>query len=450
LPQSIVLAHISEPYYPSHDVFAKANHKIVYFFRIMSEYQEGESIMQNGLNEVVIVGATRTPIGKYGGILTNLASYDMGSLVLQEIIKRVKFDSSLVDDVVMGCAYQSGHYLNTARQALLRAGFPFEVPGVTIDRQCISGLEAIAHGMRMIQTGDASVVLAGGSENMSNLPYYILNARWGYRLGNGILYDWFTDASETVSGPPERVGKLTMGYTAENVADQYGLSREDLDNFAIISQQKAAKAIDEGKFKEEIMPVEIPQRKGQTMVIDTDEHPRPDTTLERLAKLPPIFKEGGMVTAGNSCGMNDAAAVVALMSRQKAEELGLECWARVVSYAVAGVDPRYMGIGPVPATDAALKKAGLEMKDIDLIELNEAFAAQAIAVIREWENRGLRSQDIINVNGGAIALGHPIGATGGRLVVTLIHEMRRRDSRLGIASACVGGGMGGTLIIERL
>ncbi len=234
------------------------------------------------------------------------------------------------------------------------------------------------------------------------------------------------------------------------MAERYGLSRNELDEYSLLSHQKAIRAIDGGRFRAEITPVEVQQAKGQKVVVDTDEHPRRDTSLERLAKLSAIFKEGGMVTAGNSCGMNDAAAVLVLMSREKAESLGMECRARVVSHAVAGVDPRYMGIGPVPSTDLALKKAGLELKDIDLIELNEAFAAQAIAVQREWDSRGLRSRDIVNVNGGGVALGHPIGATGARLAVTLLYEMERRDLRWGLASACVGGGMGGTLIIERL
>lgn len=403
--------------------------------------------MSEKKTEVVIVGGVRTPIGKYGGNLTDMASYELGSAVLKEIASRCKLDMSLVEDVVMGCAYQSGHYPNTARQALLRAGYPDSVPGVTVERQCISGLEALAYGMRMIQTGDASVVIAGGAENMSNLPYYALGARNGYRLGHGIFYDWFTDASETVSGPPERVGKITMGYTAENVAERYGLTRKHLDEYALLSQQKAAKAMALGKFKEEIVPVEVKKGK-QKLLVEADEHPRPDTTMEGLAKLQPLFKEGGMVTAGNSCGMNDAAAAVVLMSREKAESLGMKPWARIVSYAVAGVDPKYMGVGPVPATDAALKKAGINLADIDLIELNEAFAAQALADLLEWEKRGLRSRDIVNVNGGAIALGHPIGATGARLIVSLTHEMRRRGARWGLATACVGGGMGGAMIVE--
>lgn len=405
--------------------------------------------MADKINDVVIVGGTRTAVGRYGGSLTNLASYELASVVLKEVVNRSKLEVSIIDDVVLGSSYQSGHYPNTARQAVLRAGFPVEVPGVTIDRQCVSGLEAIAHGMRMIQTGDASVVLAGGAENMSNLPYYTIGSRWGHRLGHSTFYDWFSDASETVSGPPERVGKLSMGLTAENVAQRYGLTRKELDEYSLSSHHKAIKAIDTGKFKEEITSIEV-QKGRENFLMDTDEHPRRDASLEAMLKLKPIFKEGGCVTAGNSCGMNDAAAALVLMSREKAESLGKTPWARLVAYAVAGVDPAYMGIGPVPSTDLALRKANLQMKDIELIELNEAFAAQAIAVLREWESRGLRSRDIVNVNGGGIALGHPIGATGARLIVTLLYEMRRRRSHYGLASACVGGGMGATLIVERL
>lgn len=407
--------------------------------------------MSDQKKEVVIIGAVRTPIGKYGGGLTELASYDLGCIVLKEIMKRLDLKPALVGDVVIGCAYQSGHYLNTARQALLRAGFPDEVPGVTIDRQCVSSLEAIAHAMREIQTGEASFILAGGAENMSNLPYYTLKSRWGFKAGHGVFYDWWIDASETVSGPPERVGKLTLGLTAENVAELYKLTRLELDEFALHSQQKTARAMAEGKFKDEIVTVETGIGKDKKPIfVSVDEHPRPSTTMESLAKLPPIFKQGGVVTAGNACGLNDAAAVVALTSREAAAKLGKKPLARLVSYAVVGVDPRYMGIGPVPATDKALSKAGLEMKDIDLFEVNEAFAAQSVAIIHEWQKRGLRSVELVNVNGGAIALGHPIGATCARLVTSMVYEMARRDMRYGVVSACVGGGMGAALIIEKL
>jgi len=401
------------------------------------------------MTDVVIVDAIRTAIGTYGGTLTYVNSYELGAVVLQEIVRRTGIDPATVDDVVMGSAYQSGHYPNCARQAVFRAGFPVEVPAFTVDRQCISGLEAISNGAMQIQTGNAEIVLAGGAENMSNLPYYVLDARWGYRLDHGVLYDWFTDASGTVSGPEERFGKLTMGLTAENVAERYSISREELDEYALLSHHKAIEAIDKGEFSQEITPVEARQRKGKALIFDTDEHPRRDTSIEKLGKLPPIFKEGGKVTAGNSCGMNDAAAIVALMSAEKAQEMGFEPMAKIRAFAVAGIDPAYMGLGPVPATVKALKKAGLELKDIDLIELNEAFAAQAIAVLREYEELGLRDTRIVNVNGGAIALGHPIGCTGTRLVTTLVHEMKRRGVKRGLASACVGGGMGGAIIVER-
>ncbi len=402
------------------------------------------------MKEVAIVGAVRTAVGRFGGTLTYMPQYQLGAIVLKEIIKRTGINSGSVDDVVMGCAYQSGYNLNCGRQAALRAGFPVEVPGCTVDRQCISGLEAISQGVMQIQTDNAEIVLAGGAENMSNLPFYLMDIRWsGLKLGSAVLHDWFIDTAATVSGPQDRFGSLNMGLTAENVAQKYGISRQEQDKYALRSHEKAIKAIDQGKFKEEIVPVEVPQGKGPPVTFDTDESPRSDTSLERLSKLSPTFKEGGTVTAGNSCPINDAAAAVALMSLEKAREMGLEVMAKIRSFATVGVDPRYMGLGPVPATRKALKKAGLELKDIDLIELNEAFAAQAIAVIRDFEEMGLISEDIVNVNGGGIALGHPIGGTGVRLITTLVHEMRRRGARLGLATACVGGGMGGAMIIER-
>lgn len=402
------------------------------------------------MKEVAIVGVVRTAVGRFGGTLTYMPQYQLGAMVLKEIIKRTGINSGSVDDVVMGCAYQSGYNLNCGRQAALRAGFPVEVPGCTVDRQCISGLEAISQGVMQIQTDNAEIVLAGGAENMSNLPFYLMDIRWsGLKLGAATLHDWFIDAAATVSGPQDRFGSLNMGLTAENIAQKYGISRQEQDEYALKCQEKAIEAIDQGKFKEEIVPVEAAQPKGPPIIFDTDESPRRDASLERLSKLPPIFKEGGTVTPGNSCPMNDAAAMVALMSVEKAREMGLEVMAKIRSFATVGVDPRYMGLGPVPATKKALKKAGLELKDIELIELNEAFAAQAIAVIRDFEEMGLLSQDIINVNGGGIALGHPIGCTGVRLITTLVHEMRRRGARLGLATACVGGGMGGAMIIER-
>lgn len=401
------------------------------------------------MNNVVIVGALRTAIGRYSGTLTNMPHYEMAAVLLKEMVKRTGILPASVDDVIIGAAFQTGHFPNVARQALFRAGFPIEVPGTTVDRQCISGMESVAMGMRTIQVGDGSIVLAGGAENMSNVVYYLTNARWGYRMGNATLYDAWVQGSTTVSGPEEMFGYAPMPVTAENVAEKYNVSRQEMDEYAAHSQRKACKAIDEGRFKFEIVPIEIRQKK-ETIIFDTDEHPRRDTTLEALSKLSPITKKDGKVTAGNSCGMNDGAALLALMSEDKAKELGIKARARLVAYAVAGVDPRYMGIGPVPAATKALKKAGLTWDDIDLIELNEAFAAQAIACIRGWKEQGLSRTDHINVNGSGIALGHPIGCTGTRIMVTLLHEMEKRDLRWGMASACVGGGMGGAFIIERL
>lgn len=402
------------------------------------------------MKEVAIVGAVRTAVGRFGGTLTNVPQYELGATVLKEIVKRTGIDPGSISDVIMGCAYQSGYNLNCGRQAVLRAGFPVEVPAVTVDRQCVSGLEAISLGVMEIQTDNAEIVLAGGAENMSNLPFYLMNVRWsGLKLGSVELHDWFIDATSTVSGPPDRFGSINMGLTAENVAARYGISRQEQDEYALRSHEKAIAAMEQGRFKEEITPVAVPQPKGSPLIFAADESPRRDSSLDRLARLPPAFKEGGTVTPGNSCPMNDAAAVVALMSVTKAREMGLEIMGRIRSFATVGVDPRYMGLGPVPATQKALKKAGLELKEIELVELNEAFAAQAIAVIREFREMGLVSEDIINVNGGGIALGHPIGCTGARLVTTLVYEMRRRGARLGLATACVGGGMGGTMIIER-
>jgi len=400
------------------------------------------------MNDVVIVGALRTAMGKYGGTLTDMPHYEMAAILLKEMVSRVDIKQSSVDDVIIGAIFQTGHYPNVARQAIFRAGFPVEVPGTTVDRQCISGLESIAMGKRTIQVGDGHIVLAGGAENMSNVAYYVTNARWGYRMGNATFYDTWVQGSTTVSGPEEMFGFSPMPVTAENVAEKYNISREEMDEYALKSQQKAWRAIDEGKFKDEIVPIEVKQKK-QTIVFDTDEHPRRDTTLETLSKLPPITKKDGKVTAGNSCGMNDGAALLALMSEDKAKALGIKVRARLLGYAVAGVDPRYMGIGPVPAAIKALNRAGLTWDDIELIELNEAFAAQAIACIKEWKEQGLKRIDHINVNGSGIALGHPIGCTGTRIMVTLLHEMEKRDLKRGLATACVGGGMGGAFIIER-
>ena len=400
------------------------------------------------MNDVVIVGALRTALGKYGGTLANMPHYEMAAVLLREMVKRTGIDPASVDDVIMGSIFQTGHYPNVARQAVFRAGFPVEVPGTTVDRQCISGLESIAMAKRTIQVSDGSIILAGGAENMSNLVYYVTNARWGYRMGNATFYDTWVHGSTTVSGPEEMFGYAPMPMTAENVAEKYNISRGEMDEYSLESQHKACKAIDEGRFKDEIVPLEVKQKK-QTIIFDTDEYPRRDTTLETLSKLAPIIKKDGKVTAGNSCGINDGAALLALMSEEKARELGIKTRAVLRAYAVAGVDPRYMGIGPVPAAAKALSKSGLTWSDIDLVELNEAFAAQAIACIRGWKEQGLKRTDHINVNGSGIALGHPIGCTGTRIMVSLLYEMEKRDLKRGLAAACVGGGMGGAFIMER-
>jgi len=400
------------------------------------------------MNDVVIVGALRTALGKYGGTLANMPHYEMAAVLLREMVKRTGIDPASVDDVIMGSIFQTGHYPNVARQAVFRAGFPVEVPGTTVDRQCISGLESIAMAKRTIQVSDGSIILAGGAENMSNLVYYVTNARWGYRMGNATFYDTWVHGSTTVSGPEEMFGYAPMPMTAENVAEKYNISRGEMDEYSLESQHKACKAIDEGRFKDEIVPLEVKQKK-QTIIFDTDEYPRRDTTLETLSKLAPIIKKDGKVTAGNSCGINDDAALLALMSEEKARELGIKTRAVLRAYAVAGVDPRYMGIGPVPAAAKALSKSGLTWSDIDLVELNEAFAAQAIACIRGWKEQGLKRTDHINVNGSGIALGHPIGCTGTRIMVSLLYEMEKRDLKRGLAAACVGGGMGGAFIMER-
>ncbi|MDD4858587.1 MAG: thiolase family protein [Dehalococcoidales bacterium] len=401
------------------------------------------------MEKAVIVGALRTAIGRYGGTLADVKTCEMQGVLLKEMAKRYEIDPSSIEDVFMGSCLQSGEFPNLGRQAVFRAGFPLEVTGTTVDRQCISGFEAAVMGKRAIECGDMETVFAGGAENLSGLVYYITGARWGYKLGNAKLLDQWTQGSTTVSGPEEMFGYAPMPVTAENVAEKYGLTRQELDEYAVESHRKAVAAQDAGKFKAEIVPMEVKQKK-QTIIFDTDEHPRRETTVESLGKLPCITpKKGGIITAGNSCGMNDGAALIALMSESKAKKMGKKIRASLVTYCVAGVDPRYMGIGPVPAAAKALKKAGLTWDDIDLIELNEAFASQAIACIRDWKKQGLKRTDHINVNGSGIALGHPVGCTGVRLIVTLLHEMERRDLKRGMATACAGGGMGGAFIIER-
>jgi acetyl-CoA C-acetyltransferase len=395
------------------------------------------------MRNAVIIDSVRLPIGRMGGTLKDVLVDFLAARVIGEIIARTGIQPSDVDEVIMGQAKQSTDSANLARLALLRAGLPVEVPGYTVHRQCGAGLQAINNAAQQIMCGLADVVIAGGAESMSTAPYYIRHARYGYGAGNGELLDPNTE-SQPRSQPIEVYGNLTMGLTAENLAENYQISREEQDEFAMRSQELAHQAIQQGRFQREIVPYEIKNKK-ETIVFDTDEHPR-RTSLDKLAALQPVFKAGGSVTAGNSSGRNDGAAVVLMTSEEAAEKHGLKPKAKVIAQAVAGVSPEIMGIGPVPATQKALKQAGLTLDDIGLIELNEAFAAQALAVIKEL---GMKL-DRVNVNGGAIALGHPIGATGAILMTKLLHEMERRGEKYGMVTLCIGGGQGITTIVENL
>jgi acetyl-CoA C-acetyltransferase len=390
------------------------------------------------MRDVVIVSATRTPIGDFGGSLKDVSAVVLAMRVIESSLDRVGLEKKVVDQVILGNCFEPLDQ-NVARIAAVKSRLPLETPGFTIVVNCASAMQAIICGTQAIRDGDVNAVIAGGVESMSNAPYILTTARWGQRLQHGQLIDMLWKAMQEY---PIGAG---MGLTAENLAEKYGISREEQDRFSLLSQQRACKAIQEGRFKDEITTVLISQKKGEAKAVDTDEHPRPDVTLEKLAKLPPAFKKDGTVTAGNSSGLNDAAAVTVLMSREKAKEMGLKPLAKILGYAIVGVDPSYMGIGPVPATHKVLKKLGLRLKDIQLIEINEAFAAQYLSCEKEL---GL-NRDIVNVNGSGIALGHPVGATGCRLVVTLIHEMAKRDLTLGLATLCVGGGLGFAVLVER-
>lgn len=392
------------------------------------------------MTEVVIVAAVRTPIGSFGGSLKDISTVDLGSLVIKNAIERAGLEPEQVDEVIMGNVLGAGLGQNVARQMSVHAGVPVTVPAFTINKVCGSGLKAVQLAVQAVLCGDAEVVVAGGAENMSQAPYILPNQRWGSRMGNAtvvdtMLRDGLTDGFEDYH----------MGITAENVAEQYGITREDQDSFALQSQKRAVAAVEAGRFKEEIVPVEIPQRRGEPLVFDTDEFPRKDVSLEGLSKLRPAFQKDGSVTAGNSSGINDGAAAVVVMSAEKAKELGITALATIKSYASAGLDPKVMGCGPIYASRKALEKAGLTVADLDLVESNEAFAAQACAVAKEL-NLDLEK---VNVNGGAISLGHPIGASGCRILVTLLHEMQKRDAKRGLATLCIGGGMGTALIVER-
>jgi len=395
------------------------------------------------MRSVVIVEAVRTAIGRMGGALKDVEADYLSEKVMREVLARSGVSGTEIDQVIWGHAKQSSDQPNIARLAALRAGLPVEVPGYTVHRQCASGLQAINNSALEIMSGLSDIVLAGGAESMSNAPFYLRKARYGYEAGNAELVDSNTE-SQPRAQPIEVYGQLTMGLTAENLAVQYNISREESDRFSLESQEKATAAIRNGKFKDEIVPFEI-RNKRETVVFDTDEHPRV-TSLEKLAALKPVFKSDGTVTAGNSSGRNDGSAALLLMSEEEAAKRGIKPRARIVSQASAGVSPEVMGIGPVPSTYKALKQANLTLKDIDLIELNEAFAAQALAVVKEL---GIDSQKL-NVNGGAIALGHPLGGTGAILMTKLIYEMERRGSRYGLVTLCIGGGQGTTTIVENL
>ncbi len=392
------------------------------------------------MREVVIASAARTPVGSFGGVLSKVSAVDLGVVAAKEAIKRAGIKPEMVDEVILGNVLGAGLGQNVARQVTLGAGMPEATPAMTINKVCGSGLRTVSLAAQMIMLGDADVILAGGTESMSNAPYLLPNARWGQRMNDGKIVDYMVH-----DGLWDIFNDYHMGITAENVAEKWNITREEQDEFGLRSQLRAEKAQKEGKFKEEIVPVAVPQRKGDPVIVDTDEHPRHGSTIEKMAKLKPAFKKGGTVTAGNASGINDGAACLVIMAKEKAEELGLTPLCSIKSYASAGVDPKIMGIGPIPATQKALKRAGLTIGNIDLAEINEAFASQSIQVVREL---GI-NPDIVNVNGGAIALGHPIGASGARILVTLLYEMMKRDVKTGLASLCIGGGQGTAVVVER-
>ncbi|MGM0409482.1 MAG: acetyl-CoA C-acetyltransferase [Bacillota bacterium] len=392
------------------------------------------------MREVVIASAVRTPIGSFGGSLKSVEVVKLGEIVIKEAIKRAKVNGEDVNEVIMGNVLQGGLGQNTARQSSVNAGIPYEVPAMTINKVCGSGLKSVNLAVQSILLGDADVIVAGGMESMSQSNYVAEGNRWGNKMGDSKLVDMMIK-----DGLWDAFNDYHMGITAENIAEQWDLTREEQDEFAANSQQKAEKAIKEGRFDDEIVEVEIPKRKGENEIFDQDEHPRFGTTADKLGNLRPAFKKGGTVTAGNSSGINDGASAVVVMSKEKAEELGVKPLATIVSYASGGVDPKIMGTGPIPATKKALKKANMKVEEMDLIEANEAFAAQSLAVMEELKF----DPEIVNVNGGAIALGHPIGCSGNRIFVTLLHEMKKRNSKYGLATLCIGGGQGAATIVKR-
>ena len=387
----------------------------------------------------VILSACRTPIGSFGGTLKDVSAPDLGAVVIRQAITRSGIEPASIGDVIMGCVLQGGAGMNVARQAALKAGIPKDVPSETVNRVCGSGLQAVVHAVEAMQTGYIDLAVAGGTESMSNAPYFLNGARWGYRMGHAEVSD-----SILAEGLTCAIEGCHMGMTAEAIAGRFGVTRTDQDAFAAESQRRAEEAITGGHFREEIVPVSIPQKKGASIVFDTDEHPRRGTTFEKLAGLKPTFKKDGSVTAGNASGINDGAAAVVVTSAARARQLGRTPLAQVVSFASTGVDPVIMGMGPVSAVRTALQRAGLSIADIDLFELNEAFAAQALAVSREL---GLDATKV-NTRGGAVALGHPIGASGARILTTLIYALRARGGGTGVASLCIGGGMGIAMVIS--
>ena len=392
------------------------------------------------MEKVVIASAVRTPVGSYGGSLKDLSAVSLGEIVYREAMRSAGIEASQVDEVIMGNVLQGGQGQNPARQAAIKAGLPIESSAMTVNMVCGSGLRAVALAAQAIAAGEASIVLAGGFESMSQAPYSLSKARWGHRMGNGTIEDGMIK-----DGLWCAMGNTHMGITAENLAEKYQISRREQDEFSAESQRRTQEAIAAKRFAEEIVPVEIPQRKGDPIIFDTDEFPRAGVTADSLAKLRPAFKKDGTVTAGNASGINDGAAALVLMTEAKAKELGIKPLATFVASAHAGVDPGIMGIGPVSAVRKVLTKTGLALEDLDLIEANEAFAAQSLAVNKElgWNT------DIINVNGGAIALGHPIGASGARILVTLLYEMKKRNVKTGLATLCIGGGMGIAVVVQR-
>ncbi len=392
------------------------------------------------MREVVIVAAQRTAIGAFGGVYQNVSAVELGKIVVTDVLSKINLNPSQVNELIFGNVLQAGLGQNVARQVAIHAGIPHNVPSFTINKVCGSGLKAVQLAAQSILVGDADIVVAGGTENMSQSPYVLQNGRWGLRMGDGKTID-----TMVLDGLTDAFAGYHMGITAENIVEKYGLTRLEQDELAVASQNKAESAQATSRFKEEITPVLVPQRKGDPLVIETDEYPRKGATVEGMSKLRAAFKKDGSVTAGNASGINDGAAALVLMSKEKADELGIKPLVKLKSYASAGVDPAIMGCGPIPATQKALEKAQLTIDDIDLIEANEAFAAQAIAVLRDLK----ADMSKVNVNGGAIALGHPIGASGARILVTLIHEMLKTDAKHGLATLCIGGGQGISVVVEK-